>query len=232
MACTGTGTTGALPARRVSSGGAVLAGREPGPGRVATASIASRGGTPAARREQRWGIAGRREKQEAGLTPDRAGWPGHADGAPHIWPVIKKGGLYPQEQKRRTPPSRAGPFPRQAEELYAEETNPDSQKRRALPPPAGEHHVPPSRGELYPAEWRRAKPGRRQTPYPRMRGGPDLRQAGKEHTPARKVASRPQWAGDHLRLPRSGLRRWPVQPTPLAGIKESGRAGSPPSCRP
>src|SRR5690348_12033850 len=138
----------------------------------------------------------------------------------------------PQEQKRRTPPGTAGPFPRQAEEPYAKKTNPDSQKRRALPPPAGEHHVPPSRGELYPAEWRRAKPGRRQTPYPRMRGGPDLRQAGKEHTPARKVASRPQWAGDHLRLPRSGLRRWPVQPTPLAGIKESGRAGSPPSCRP
>jgi hypothetical protein len=197
----------------------------------ATASLASRGGTPAAGREQRWGFAGRREKQEAGLTPDRAGWPGHADGAPHIWPVIKKGGLsartkapYPAEQSR--------PFPVKQRSHTPKKTNPDSQKRRALPPPAGEDHVPPSRGELYPAEWRRAKPGRRQAPYPCMRGGPDLRQPGKDHTPPRKVASRPQWVGGHLRLPRSGLRRWPVQPTPLAGIKESGRAGSPPSCRP
>ena len=47
------GTTGALPALQVSSGGAVPAGSEPGPGRVAAASIASHGGTPAARREQR-----------------------------------------------------------------------------------------------------------------------------------------------------------------------------------
>jgi hypothetical protein len=134
LACTGTGTSGALPALRVSSGGAVLAGREPGPGRVAMASIASRGGTSAARREQRWGLVGRREKQEAGLTPDRAGWPGHADGAPHIWPVIKKGGLYPQEQKRRTPPSRAGPFPRQAEELYAEENKPRLAEEEGVTP--------------------------------------------------------------------------------------------------
>ena len=47
---------------------------------------------PTPRRGQRWGFAGRREKQEAGLTPDRAGWAGQADGAPHIWPVIKREG--------------------------------------------------------------------------------------------------------------------------------------------
>ena len=44
--------------------------------------------------------------------------------------------------------------------------------------------------------------------------------------PKKKVASRAQWAGGHLRLPRS------VRPAQQAGLKESGRTASPPSCRP
>jgi len=161
------GTTGALPALRVSSGGAVLDGRDPGPGRVATASIAYRGGTTAARREQRWGFAGRREKQEAGLTPDRAGWPGQADGAPHIWPVIKKGGLYPQEQKRRTPAGQSRTFPPSSRGAIPRSRQTQTRRRggryprqhvRIMSRQAEESYTPPSGGGLNQEEDKRHTP--------------------------------------------------------------------------
>jgi len=140
---------------------------------MAAASIAPHGGTPAARREQRQGFAGRREKQEAGLTPDRAGWAGQADGAPHIWPVTKRGGLYPQEQRHPTPvaekdlspPSRGGP--------YAEEDKARSRRRggrcpsqqvRTMPRQAMEGLYPVSRGGRYQEEDKHHTPAQGEGP--------------------------------------------------------------------
>jgi hypothetical protein len=132
----------------------------------ATASLASRGGTPAAGREQRWGFAGRREKQEAGLTPDRAGWPGHADGAPHIWPVIKKGGLsartkapYPAEQSRTFPPSSRGAIRRRKQtQTRRRGGRYPRQQVRIMSRQAGESYTPPSGGGLNQEEDKRHIP--------------------------------------------------------------------------
>jgi hypothetical protein len=119
---TGTGAGGPVPALRVSPAGAVFACGEPCPGEVAAAPIVPRGDTLAARHRQRRGFAGHREKQEAGLAPDRSGPAPHAGRAPHlpsrasgrprrtehlIWPAIKRGGGHSHRTKK-WPPAHCG----------------------------------------------------------------------------------------------------------------------------
>ena len=111
-----------------------------------------------------------------------------------------KSALPPIAEKDLSPPNRGGPS--------AEEDTVRPAEEEGAAQPADEDHVPPGKGGVIPRQQRRAIQGRRQAPYP-AQGEGLTRQAGEDH-PRQKVASRPLWAGGHLRLPRSGLRRWPV----------------------
>jgi len=94
-------------------------------------------------------------------------------GPPHIWPVTKRGGLYPQEQRHPTPvaekdlspPSRGGP--------YAEEDKArcrrrggrcPSQQVRTMPRQAMEGLYPVSRGGRYQEEDKHHTPAQGEGP--------------------------------------------------------------------
>lgn len=98
---------------------------------MAVAPDAPRGGTPAARHEQRPGFAGRREKQEAGLTPDRAGRAGKQTEHPISGRPSREEGYTPQEQERPTPAKAEEDLPPPSRRaIPRERTSAIPQKRR------------------------------------------------------------------------------------------------------